>query len=163
MPHLGYASLLCFDVSIFVSPSSGQISSDDMYDYLHLTTTGYTKYCEPILDALENLLNESIDNNDTALNWFLTRFRYLPFYTLSYFAIERMQNPFNIWRCHNIYKAFLRRYLLTQFLPTKSTMTLVLHHYHPHSSALSCALSVSFSLWHIYSIFNYNIVFLLWF
>ena len=49
-----------------MSPVNGEICSSEMYDYLHLTSSGYDKYCEPILDALEMLLSDFLTPNDSA-------------------------------------------------------------------------------------------------
>jgi len=45
------------DPALFVN-SDGRISATDMYDYLHLTREGYTKLCEPLLEAIQLLLKD---------------------------------------------------------------------------------------------------------
>ncbi|ESN96576.1 hypothetical protein HELRODRAFT_163653 [Helobdella robusta] len=44
------------DPNMFINPSDGSISHQDMYDYLHLTRQGYRKLAEPLLDEIQTLL-----------------------------------------------------------------------------------------------------------
>lgn len=41
----------------FISPQDGTISHNDMYDYLHFTDQGYSKYMEPVLDEIIEILS----------------------------------------------------------------------------------------------------------
>ncbi|KAM9310140.1 platelet-activating factor acetylhydrolase IB subunit gamma isoform 2-T2 [Pholidichthys leucotaenia] len=60
LSNLSHASFLNVDPG-FVQ-SNGEISSQDMYDYLHLTPVGYTKVCEPLHDHLKFLLEKPAEN-----------------------------------------------------------------------------------------------------
>ena len=42
----------------FVNAQDGTISHTDMYDYLHLTNDGYAKFCEPLLDEINQILQQ---------------------------------------------------------------------------------------------------------
>lgn len=62
------------DFSLFVN-SEGLIDSADMYDYLHMTNEGYRKFCEPLVEEVQNLLqtfvkveNTSMQSSTTALD-----------------------------------------------------------------------------------------------
>lgn len=41
----------------FISPQDGTISHTDMFDYLHFTDQGYSKYMEPVLDEIIEILS----------------------------------------------------------------------------------------------------------
>ena len=43
------------DASVFVN-ADGQISRDDMFDFLHFTKQGYIKLLEPLLDEIQSLM-----------------------------------------------------------------------------------------------------------
>ncbi len=40
----------------FINPQDGTISHADMYDYLHFTNEGYRKFCQPILEEIDQIL-----------------------------------------------------------------------------------------------------------
>jgi len=50
--------MLDTDPSWFVSGSDASISHNDMYDYLHLTRSGYSKLAEPLLNLLVTHLKD---------------------------------------------------------------------------------------------------------
>lgn len=49
------AQFYAVDASLFVQ-SDGSISPSDMYDFLHLTASGFQKLTEPLVDELESIL-----------------------------------------------------------------------------------------------------------
>lgn len=71
LPH---ASFLSVDPG-FVH-SSGSISHQDMYDYLHLTPRGYQAVCEPLHAQLKSMLDEPSENWAAAahLKWLSSLF-----------------------------------------------------------------------------------------
>lgn len=52
--------LLTIDPGLFINPYDGTINHRDMYDYLHFTRAGYSKFCEPILEEIQTLLKEFV-------------------------------------------------------------------------------------------------------
>lgn len=60
LSSLPHASFLNVDPG-FVS-SSGSISHQDMYDYLHLTPKGYQAVCEPLHAHLQSMLEKPPEN-----------------------------------------------------------------------------------------------------
>ncbi|TNN88643.1 Platelet-activating factor acetylhydrolase IB subunit beta [Liparis tanakae] len=60
LPRLGQALLL--DVSGGFVHSDGTIHSQDMFDFLHLTPTGYRTMAKPLSDLLLQILNEAPDD-----------------------------------------------------------------------------------------------------
>lgn len=56
LSSLPYASFL--DVNPGFVHSNGSISHQDMYDYLHLTSNGYQKVCEPLHEHIKALLEK---------------------------------------------------------------------------------------------------------
>lgn len=62
------------EFSVFLN-SEGHIDPADMYDYLHFTNEGYRKFCEPLVEEVQNLLqtfikveNTSMESSTTALD-----------------------------------------------------------------------------------------------
>ena len=53
LPNTSYFPI---EASLFVNVQDGTISHHDMYDYLHLTKTGFQKLSEPLLEEIETLL-----------------------------------------------------------------------------------------------------------
>lgn len=55
------------DFSNFVN-SEGLINSKDMYDYLHFTDEGYRKFCEPLVEEVQNLLQTFVKVENTSMH-----------------------------------------------------------------------------------------------
>ncbi|XP_035671618.1 platelet-activating factor acetylhydrolase IB subunit beta-like [Branchiostoma floridae] len=51
-----FPSVQLVDVCQGLLQSDGTINHNDMYDYLHLTSSGYAKFCEPLYCALAEIL-----------------------------------------------------------------------------------------------------------
>ncbi|XP_078507449.1 platelet-activating factor acetylhydrolase IB subunit alpha1 [Lissotriton helveticus] len=64
LPRLANAQFLNVDPG-FVQ-SDGSISHHDMYDYLHLTRSGYARICKPIHELLQRMLEESLPGTPNA-------------------------------------------------------------------------------------------------
>ena len=58
-------TFLATDPALFVN-SEGQISTTDMYDYLHFTSEGYRKLFEPLLDFIQDLLQNFVKVANTS-------------------------------------------------------------------------------------------------
>jgi len=58
-------TFLATDPGMFVM-ADGRISHNDMYDYLHMTSRGYQKLCEPLLDIVQDLLQEFVKVENTS-------------------------------------------------------------------------------------------------
>ncbi|XP_041864943.1 platelet-activating factor acetylhydrolase IB subunit beta [Melanotaenia boesemani] len=65
LPRLGQAQFL--DVSRGFVHSDGTISSQDMFDYLHLTSAGYSTIAKPISDLLLQILEETPEERRASL------------------------------------------------------------------------------------------------
>ncbi|XP_032431589.1 platelet-activating factor acetylhydrolase IB subunit alpha2 isoform X2 [Xiphophorus hellerii] len=65
LPRLGQALFL--DVSNEFLHSDGSISSQDMFDYLHLTPTGYNTLAKPLSDLLLQILEETPEERRASL------------------------------------------------------------------------------------------------
>ncbi|KAM6907295.1 platelet-activating factor acetylhydrolase IB subunit alpha2 [Xenentodon cancila] len=65
LPQLGQAQLL--DVSREFVHSDGTISSQDMFDYLHLTSGGYRIIAKPLSDLLLQILEETPEERRASL------------------------------------------------------------------------------------------------
>ncbi|MEQ2218982.1 Platelet-activating factor acetylhydrolase IB subunit alpha2, partial [Xenoophorus captivus] len=65
LPRLGQALFL--DVSSEFVHSDGAISSQDMFDYLHLTLTGYRTLAKPLSDLLLQILEETPEERRASL------------------------------------------------------------------------------------------------
>ena len=65
LPRLGQAQLL--DVSGEFLHSDGTISSQDMFDYLHLTSAGYRTMSKPLSDLLLLMLEEMPEERRASL------------------------------------------------------------------------------------------------
>lgn len=65
LPRLGQAQLL--DVSKEFVHSDGTISSQDMFDYLHLTSAGYRTIAKPLSDLLLQILEETPEERRASL------------------------------------------------------------------------------------------------
>ncbi|XP_034406074.1 platelet-activating factor acetylhydrolase IB subunit beta [Cyclopterus lumpus] len=65
LPRLGQALLL--DVSGGFVHSDGAISPQDMFDFLHLTSTGYRTMAKPLSDLLRQILNEAPEDRRAPL------------------------------------------------------------------------------------------------
>lgn len=89
LPH---ASFLSVDPG-FVH-SSGSISHQDMYDYLHLTPRGYQAVCEPLHAQLKSMLDEPSENWAAAahLKWLSSLVA--ESITLNIFMFSDPWNPF---------------------------------------------------------------------
>lgn len=61
------ATFLATDPSLFVDKND-KISHTDMYDYLHLTTEGYQKICEPLLDTIQDLAQDFVKVENISLD-----------------------------------------------------------------------------------------------
>ncbi|XP_069057499.1 platelet-activating factor acetylhydrolase IB subunit alpha1 [Pleurodeles waltl] len=64
LPGLANAQFLNVDPG-FVN-SDGSISHHDMYDYLHLTRSGYARVCKPIHELLQRMLEEALPSTPNA-------------------------------------------------------------------------------------------------
>lgn len=60
-------TFLAIDPSLFVN-KEGKISHTDMHDYLHLTTEGYQKLCDPLLDLIQDLAQNFVKVENTSLD-----------------------------------------------------------------------------------------------
>ncbi|WAR05809.1 PA1B2-like protein [Mya arenaria] len=58
-------TFLATDPSMYVD-AEGKISAMDMYDYLHLTSRGYQKLCDPLLELAQDLLQEFVKVENTS-------------------------------------------------------------------------------------------------
>lgn len=58
-------TFLNVDPAVFVG-AEGKISHTDMYDYLHFTSKGYQKLCEPLIELLQDLLQEFVKVENTS-------------------------------------------------------------------------------------------------
>lgn len=58
-------TFLATDWSLFIN-QDGSISHNDMYDYLHFTNRGYMKLCEPLLEFLQDFLQNFIKVANTS-------------------------------------------------------------------------------------------------
>lgn len=67
LPRLGQAQLL--DVSGGFVHSDGAISHQDMFDFLHLTSTGYRTMSKPLSDLLLQILEEMPGGRRASLVW----------------------------------------------------------------------------------------------
>uniref|UniRef100_A0A1A8PR30 Platelet-activating factor acetylhydrolase IB subunit alpha2 n=1 Tax=Nothobranchius pienaari TaxID=704102 RepID=A0A1A8PR30_9TELE len=65
LPRLGQAQLL--DLSGELVHSDGTVSSQDMFDYLHLTSTGYRLVTKPLYDLLLQILEETPEERRASL------------------------------------------------------------------------------------------------
>lgn len=65
--NLQNVTFLNVDPSLFVNHSTGLISATDMYDYLHPTQAGYQKLSEPLLEEIQNLLQEFMKVENTSI------------------------------------------------------------------------------------------------
>uniref|UniRef100_A0A1A7YQ06 Platelet-activating factor acetylhydrolase IB subunit alpha2 n=1 Tax=Iconisemion striatum TaxID=60296 RepID=A0A1A7YQ06_9TELE len=65
LPRLGQAQLL--DLSGELVHSDGTISSQDMFDYLHLTSAGYRIITKPLYDLLLQILEETPEERRASL------------------------------------------------------------------------------------------------
>ena len=61
------ATFLATDPSLFID-KNGKISHTDMHDYVHLTTEGYQKLCEPLLDVIQDLAQDFVKVENTSLD-----------------------------------------------------------------------------------------------
>lgn len=66
LENMANVSFLNIDPSMFVR-ENGLISFTDMYDYLHLTNTGYQKLCEPLLEEIQNVLQVFVKVENTSM------------------------------------------------------------------------------------------------
>lgn len=55
------------DPALFYRPGSETISRRDMWDFLHLTTRGYQKLCEVLLEELQSLLQNYMKVESTSV------------------------------------------------------------------------------------------------
>lgn len=67
LPRLGQAQFL--DVSGEIVHSDGSISAQDMFDFLHLTSTGYRNVAKPLSDLLLQILDETPEERRASLVW----------------------------------------------------------------------------------------------
>lgn len=58
-------TFLNVDPALFIG-ADGKISPNDMYDYLHFTSKGYQKLCEPLLELVQDLLQEFVKVENTS-------------------------------------------------------------------------------------------------
>lgn len=65
LPRLGQAQLL--DVGADFVHSDGTISAQDMFDFLHLTSTGYRTMAKPLSDLLLQILEETPEERRASL------------------------------------------------------------------------------------------------
>ncbi|KAH3692494.1 platelet-activating factor acetylhydrolase IB subunit alpha2-like [Dreissena polymorpha] len=65
LEDLKHCTFLATDPTLFIG-HDGKISHMDMHDYLHLTNRGYQKLCEPLLDLIQDLLQEFIKVENTS-------------------------------------------------------------------------------------------------
>ncbi|KAF7205952.1 platelet-activating factor acetylhydrolase IB subunit alpha2 [Nothobranchius furzeri] len=65
LPRLGQAQLL--DLSGELVHSDGTVSSQDMFDYLHLTSAGYRLVTKPLYDLLLQILEETPEERRASL------------------------------------------------------------------------------------------------
>ncbi|KAM9781582.1 platelet-activating factor acetylhydrolase IB subunit beta [Syngnathus typhle] len=65
LPRLGQAQLL--DVSKAFVHSDGTIAPQDMFDFLHLTSTGYRTMAKPLSDLLLQILEETPEERRASL------------------------------------------------------------------------------------------------
>ncbi|XP_042288076.1 platelet-activating factor acetylhydrolase IB subunit beta [Thunnus maccoyii] len=65
LPRLGQAQFL--DVSAEFVHSDGTISQQDMFDFLHLTSTGYRTIAKPLSDLLLQILEETPEERRASL------------------------------------------------------------------------------------------------
>ena len=61
------ATFLAIEPSLFIDKND-KISHTDMHDYLHLTTEGYQKICESLLDTIQDLAKEFVKVENTSLD-----------------------------------------------------------------------------------------------
>lgn len=61
------ATFLNTDFSNFIN-ADGLINSKDMYDYLHFTDEGYRKFCEPLVEEVQNLLQTFVKVENTSMH-----------------------------------------------------------------------------------------------
>ncbi|XP_076111629.1 platelet-activating factor acetylhydrolase IB subunit alpha2-like isoform X2 [Mytilus galloprovincialis] len=60
-------SFLNAEFSSFIN-SEGLIDSKDMYDYLHFTNEGYRKFCEPLVEEVQSLLQTFLKVENTSMH-----------------------------------------------------------------------------------------------
>lgn len=65
LPKLPSVQLL--DVDVGFVHSDGAISCHDLFDFLHLTPTGYTKVCKPLHELIMQLLEETPEEKQATL------------------------------------------------------------------------------------------------
>jgi platelet-activating factor acetylhydrolase IB subunit beta/gamma len=58
-------TFLATDPAVFIN-SEGTISPTDMHDFLHFTNEGYRKLCEPLLELLQDLLQNFVKVANTS-------------------------------------------------------------------------------------------------
>lgn len=67
LADLPNATFLLLDPAVFYVAGSEEISRQDMWDYLHLTSRGYQKLCEPILEEVQSLLQNFVKVENTSV------------------------------------------------------------------------------------------------
>jgi len=65
LAEVGNCTFLNIDSALFIG-TDGKINHMDMYDYLHFTSKGYQKLCEPLLELVQDLLQEFVKVENTS-------------------------------------------------------------------------------------------------
>nr|KAG5705389.1 hypothetical protein BaRGS_011161 [Batillaria attramentaria] len=55
------------DPTTFYKSGTDDISRQDMWDFLHLTSRGYQKLCEPLLEEIQTLLQNFVKVENTSV------------------------------------------------------------------------------------------------
>lgn len=67
LADISSATYFGVDPSLFYVTGTENINRQDMWDFLHLTTQGYQKLCEPLLDEIQNLLPSLMKVENTSV------------------------------------------------------------------------------------------------
>jgi platelet-activating factor acetylhydrolase IB subunit beta/gamma len=67
LQDLPNATFVGIEPATFYRTGTEEITRNDMYDFLHLTATGFQKMCDPLLEEIQSLLQTFVKVENTSM------------------------------------------------------------------------------------------------